>query len=59
MQADGNRLVDQNGQDVWYDVKLNRTYYDYVVNNGFRRVYCSRVSLRSPARPASIAGRSL
>lgn len=34
-QADGNRLVDQNGQDVWYDVKLNRTYYDYVVNNGF------------------------
>ena len=35
MQADGNRLIDQNGQDVWYDVKLNRTYYDYVVNNGF------------------------
>lgn len=35
LQADGNRLVDQNGQDVWYDVKLNRTYYDYVVNNGF------------------------
>jgi len=35
LQADGNRLVDQNGQDVWCDVKLNRTYYDYVVNNGF------------------------
>jgi len=34
-QADGNRLVDQNGQDVWYDVKLNRTYYDYVVDHGF------------------------
>jgi hypothetical protein len=34
-QADGNRLVDQNGQDVWYDVTLNRTYYDYVVSHGF------------------------
>ena len=34
-QADGNRLVDQNGQDVWYEVKLNRVYYDYVVRNGF------------------------
>jgi hypothetical protein len=34
-QADGNRLVDQNGQDVWYEVKLNRVYYDYVVQNRF------------------------
>jgi hypothetical protein len=34
-QADGNRLVDQNGQDVWYEVKLNRVYYDYVVSNKF------------------------
>lgn len=34
-QVGGTRLVDQNGQDVWYDVKLNRTYYDYVVGNGF------------------------
>lgn len=34
-QADGNRLVDQNGMDVWYEIKLNRVYYDYVVNNGF------------------------
>lgn len=34
-QADGNRLVDQNGMNVWYEVKLNRVYYDYVVLNGF------------------------
>ena len=34
-QSDGNRLVDQNGQNVWYEVKLNRVYYDYVVRNGF------------------------
>ena len=34
-QADGNRLIDQNGMNVWYEVKLNRVYYDYVVNNGF------------------------
>lgn len=34
-QADGNRLVDQNGSNVWYEVKLNRVYYDYVVSNGF------------------------
>jgi hypothetical protein len=34
-QADGNRLVDQNGENVWYEVKLNRVYYDYVVRNGF------------------------
>jgi len=34
-QADGNRLVDQNGQNVWYEVKLNRVYYDYVVSNKF------------------------
>jgi hypothetical protein len=34
-EADGNRLVDQNGFDVWYEVKLNRTYYDYVVANAF------------------------
>jgi len=34
-QADGNRLVDQNRMNVWYEVKLNRIYYDYVVSNGF------------------------
>jgi hypothetical protein len=34
-QADGNRLVDQNSMNVWYEVKLNRVYYDYVVSNGF------------------------
>lgn len=34
-QADGNRLVDQNGENVWYEVKLNRVYYDYVVDNKF------------------------
>lgn len=34
-QADGNRLVDQNQKNVWYEVKLNRVYYDYVVSNGF------------------------
>jgi hypothetical protein len=34
-QSDGNRLVDQNGENVWYEVKLNRVYYDYVVRNGF------------------------
>jgi hypothetical protein len=31
----GHPLIDQNGQMVWYEVKLNRAYYDYVVNNGF------------------------
>jgi hypothetical protein len=34
-QADGNRLVDQNNMNVWYEVKLNRVYFDYVVSNGF------------------------
>jgi len=34
-QADTNRLVDQNGENVWYEVRLNRTYYDYIVANGF------------------------
>lgn len=34
-QADGHRLVDQNNMNVWYEVKLNRVYYDYVVSNGF------------------------
>ena len=38
-QADGNRLTDQNGQNVWYEVKLNRVYYDYVVRH---RLYDSR-----------------
>jgi hypothetical protein len=28
-------LIDQNGQKVWYEVKVNRAYYDYVVGNGF------------------------
>jgi hypothetical protein len=28
-------LIDQNQQKVWYEVKVNRIYYDYVVNNGF------------------------
>jgi hypothetical protein len=34
-QVDGNRLVDQNGHNVVYEVKVNRVYYDYVVSNGF------------------------
>ena len=34
-ESDGNRLIDQNGMNVWYEVKLNRVYYDYVVNNRF------------------------
>ncbi len=28
-------LIDQQGKKVWYEVKVNRAYYDYVVNNGF------------------------
>jgi hypothetical protein len=28
-------LVDQNGQLVWYEVKVNEAWYDYVVNNGY------------------------
>ncbi|HZI20450.1 MAG TPA: hypothetical protein VEY09_17845 [Pyrinomonadaceae bacterium] len=28
-------LIDQNGEKVWYEVKVNRAYYDYVVRNGF------------------------
>jgi hypothetical protein len=34
-ESDGNRLVDQNRMNVWYEIKLNRVYYDYVVANGF------------------------
>lgn len=34
-ESDGNRLIDQNGMNVWYEVKLNRVYYNYVVNNAF------------------------
>ena len=29
------RLIDQNDENVWYDVKLNRTYFDYVVESQF------------------------
>lgn len=60
-QADGNRLVDQNGMNVWYEVKLNRTYYDYVVDHRF---YNSRnqqgktiafpFSANTTARPATV-----
>jgi hypothetical protein len=28
-------LIDQNGEKVWYEIKVNQAYYDYVVNNGF------------------------
>lgn len=28
-------LIDQNGKKVWYEVRVNRAYYDYVVANGF------------------------
>jgi hypothetical protein len=35
IQATGQPLIDQNGQKVWYEVKVNRAYYDYVVNNRF------------------------
>lgn len=31
----GKPLIDQNGKKVWYEVKVNRAYYDYVVSNGF------------------------
>jgi hypothetical protein len=31
----GLPLIDQNGQRVWYEVKVNRAYYDYVVANRF------------------------
>jgi len=31
----GARLIDQNGKNVWYDIKVNRTYYDFVVNNKY------------------------
>jgi hypothetical protein len=31
----GQPLIDQNGEKVWYEVKVNRAYYDYVVGNGF------------------------
>jgi hypothetical protein len=34
-QADGNRLIDQNGENVWYEIKLNRAYYDFVVQNQY------------------------
>lgn len=37
-------LVDQNGALVWYEVKVNRVYYDFVVGNGY---YDSR---RQPAQ---------
>lgn len=29
------RLIAQNGKEVWYEVRVNRAYYDYVVRNGF------------------------
>ena len=31
----GFPLIDQNGEYVWYEVKVNQAYYDYVVNNSF------------------------
>lgn len=31
----GQPLIDQNSQMVWYEVKVNRAYYDYVVSNRF------------------------
>jgi hypothetical protein len=51
-QADGNRLIDQNGQNVWYEVRLNRTYYDYIVANEF---YDSR---KQAGRPISFVASS-
>lgn len=50
-ESDGNRLVDQNGQNVWFEVKLNRVYYDYVVGH---RYYDSRRQIgQKIAFPAS------
>jgi len=50
-ESDGNRLIDQNGQNVWYEVKLNRVYYNYVVDHGF---YDSRKQVgQAIAFPAS------
>jgi hypothetical protein len=31
----GQPIIDQNGQKVWYEIKVNRAYYDYVVANRF------------------------
>lgn len=28
-------LIDLNGEPVWYEVKVNETYFDFVVNNGY------------------------
>jgi len=60
-QADGNRLVDQNRMNVWYEIKLNRVYYDYVVANGFYnsanqkgKTIAFPVSSNSTARDATI-----
>jgi hypothetical protein len=33
LQADGNWLADRYGNLVWYEILVNKTYYDYIVNN--------------------------
>ena len=43
-------LIDQNGQKVWYEIKVNRAYYDYVVNN---RLYDSRNQTGAISFPSS------
>jgi len=58
-QADGNRLVDQNNMNVWYEVKMNRVYYDYVVSNGFynsNNQKGKKISFPSSANNRSQAG---
>jgi hypothetical protein len=43
-------LIDQNGQKVWYEIKVNRAYYDYVVNHRF---YDSRNQTGTISFPSS------
>jgi hypothetical protein len=43
------RLVDQNGQNTWYDVKLNRVYFDYVFSNQFFNINNQPKSISFPA----------
>ena len=43
-------LIDQNGEKVWYEIKVNRAYYDYVVNNRF---YDSRNQTGTISFPSS------
>ncbi len=28
-------LIDQNGKDVWFEVRVNRPFFDFIVDNGY------------------------